>query len=494
MSSDYNYYLNQIKKDKNELGLQLCPKPLQEDPVFIQKALPYIHYNTISETLKDHEGLIKRAFILNFHNLEFFPKHIKENKEWAKYFVSQNGLSLKYLTKFQDDKEVCQKAINQTLLALPYIKHSLKDDNDLITRAIWEDAHIYLSLSLEKQKEHSFIEQVLFKDATLYFQFPSIIQKDEAVTLQALKAMKAKVHLNKLISYWDETHFNNKNIVLASIEKIEGFLAYVGDDIKKDEDVINKALSHNPMNLAFLSHDKQDNDTLVKFCVQSHGMSLQFASERLKADKKIVSIALNSSPGAMAYACHTLKNDLAFMQPLLEQKTYYYQYLSHELKENRALFEQIFQKDKEIFPYADIHFRSEAKYAKEAIYKNASLFEHVGDNLKNDMIFMTEFLDKKATFYQYLSYELKQDLALFEKYFKKDKTIFICSSEQIKNNPYYAYQALKTNTKFFDYLGSHLKKQMNQKKYDNTTLALLEKLQLESILEPHASKTKKVKI
>lgn len=495
MQSDYTYYLNQIKKDKSKQGLKSCPVSMREDPDFILKALPYIHYNTIPSIIADNEKLIKKAYSLDFYNVQFFSNFVRSDIKWAKYFVAQNGFALKYLQAFQNNEEICQMAINNNIASLAYVKNdSLKNNDEYIKRAIWEKPQVFLSLDEDKQKNPLFIEQALFKEPSLYFQLPIKMQKDEFTILQALKYIKPKEQLKKIMANFEEQHFDNKNIVLASIEKIDWFLNHASLRLKQDDEVIQKALARSPMNLEFLLPHYQDNIHIVRLCVENYGISIKFASERLKADKGMVHIALENAPLAMEYISSTLKNDLHFMLPLLEKKSYYYKHLSDELKQDRALFEKHFKLDVSVFSCAYEGFRNEAQYAIEAINKNNALFEHVGKRLKNDLSFMTPFLKKKAMFYQYLSYELKEDIELFEKYFKKDKTIYICSNEKIKNCAKYAHEAIKTNVKFFDYMGSELKKKLGQKKYDNTTLSLLEKIQLESILDVKPITSRKIKI
>ena len=145
-----------------------------------------------------------------------------------------------------------------------------------------------------------------------------------------------------VLSIASEELTKNQNFFLEILQKnkyIEGsILEYASDDLKNDNEIVQKAVVNNPHNLEHASEDLRNDKEIVLAAVRKDGKVLEFASEDLQNDKEIVLAAVKKDGELWDFASEDLRNDQEIVLAAMEKDCEAYQYVGNKLKEEDEEF------------------------------------------------------------------------------------------------------------------------------------------------------------
>ena len=170
------------------------------------------------------------------------------------------------------------------------------------------------------------------------------LQGDKDIALEAIRN-------GHHISYMSDELRDDRDVVLAAVDKDVWALSFASDRLKDDENIILEAIKINGTSIRFSSERIKNkfvnNKEIMLEIVKSRGWALKFASEKLKDDEDILLAAItdgeefdvnseNCKPLALKYTSQRLKEICGDENWVLNLKTWMqYENLNCQLlKEN----------------------------------------------------------------------------------------------------------------------------------------------------------------
>ena len=164
---------------------------------YLQNIMNLMSYKPCYRVLRQNKTL-KKEKIKDGMSISYYVN--MEREETLKK-VQNNGLLLKYLIEFRNDKEVVLKAVQNLGSSLYFASNELKNDKEVILKAVQQygDALNYTSDELKNDKE---------------------------VVLKAIQQ-----HASSLYYVSDELK-NDKEVVLKAVQKHGNALKYASNELK----------------------------------------------------------------------------------------------------------------------------------------------------------------------------------------------------------------------------------------------------------------------
>ena len=183
--------------------------------------------------------------------------------------------------------------------------------------------------------------------------------------------------------------FENKSNVEKTLSwtPIAG-IALSGCKLKRDKELISKAVNANGLCLAFADKRLQDDFDVVKSAVYQNGESLAFASSQLRDNKEIALIALRENWRAIKSLSSRLKNDLNLAAEAISIAASCFNHLSPSLRDDQDLLRIALSKRGDVI-----------KSASERLRGNKEMCRMALDKSSRNYLFMTRKIRKKEEFY-----------------------------------------------------------------------------------------------
>ena len=290
------------------------------------------------------EEFIKIICEGNKVNTQELPKEFLDNKELALKAVEQEPYSLKYFSDaLKDDEEVVKKAISQW-----YMNYNFKDINGNPLKCWSGTAIKYASPRLQK-KEDVILLAAKEADWRLWNALPCKIGEFPVDDELYFKAVILNPHL-----YISPRSFKDNKEFALKVCGVNGeALKDFSNEIKKDKDVIGVAVK---------------NDAFHAF---------KYMAEELKQDKKFILSLIKINTVAFRFCNEELKNNKKFVMAAIKENVQVFNELSEELKKDSEILEA---RDE-----AQPNITKAAKVASEWWVENmGSYYQNVG-NLFNSL-------------------------------------------------------------------------------------------------------------
>ncbi len=211
----------------------------------------------------------------------------RNNFDIVKAEVEKNGLMLGFASEeLKSNKAIVLAAVEQNGLALQFASERLRNDIDVIVPAINQNEMAIFIHGNSIEELYSYINDKFINSI-----FPNQILENQGEVRSKLSDLKIYTGSIANKFYYNFNTFPNtetlfeikKNLALHFVEN-RGDLAHLDEEFRNDRDVVLAAVNKN-------------------------GRFLEFASEELRNDRGVVLAALESNPLALEYASEGLRND-----------------------------------------------------------------------------------------------------------------------------------------------------------------------------------------
>jgi hypothetical protein len=237
------------------------------------------------------------------------------NEEDALDIVTRNGLELRNLERFKNNKNVVMTAVATNGMALIYASEFLKNDKDVVTNAIRQNggALTYASDAFKKDKHYA---TMAIQQNGIAICFTPFLPDRELCKL----ALKTNPHAFRCFKFYR----NDKELAMLAVSKhriINGnglMLEFVKDELNDDIDVVMAAVNSYGVALQYASDRLKDDETIVMAAIQQSVMALKYASPMLKQQKHIVMFAI-AHGNVVDYIDPIFNDDLVVIMAMLER-------------------------------------------------------------------------------------------------------------------------------------------------------------------------------
>lgn len=406
----------------------------------IKKDKKYLGLSLCPQYLQEDPKFVVKALNYGIH-YDFIPDIIRDNEEIIKKAFSLNIQNMKYFSEaILHDLKWAKYFVSENGLALEYLK-AFQHDSEIYEMARKQNNLSLVFAKNENNLDANYYLEALAKDSRLYFKLPEDIKTHEQILSNVLfKDPSIYFNLPKSLQ-------NQENVVLDTLKYL------------KDKTLLKKLLTN--LDNKFFNHFN-----IMSLAIEKSDDAFLLASEELKQNDKFILKSLLHNPMNLEYAPLKFKQDKKIVLECMNQYVV-------------------------SFKFADVSLQNDPEVATKAVLTMPTMISYVSQELKKDYSFMEPLLEKRPNLYKHLPQEMKDNKEIFEKYFNLDPNIFADACSTIRNNPIYAYDAIKFNPNLIDSLGLGLKKDMEGKVKKELVLTVLEKLKLECMINsPNVSRTK----
>ena len=292
-------------------------------------------------------------------------KRMKGGNKEAISIVSENGLALKTLDKFQTDPEVVFAAVSENGIALQFSK--------IMNKEIVLAAVANTGLSLEFAKEFQAEPEVVFVAVSndgLALEFATEFQADKKVVLLAVASNGNALQFAKVFQA-------DPHVVFTAIDEHGSALNYASEDLQESRDFILEAVSRNAR---VLMYSKFKADPGVVLAALNDESALNYASEELQANKTFILEAVSRNGLALKNA-ENFMDDEEVVLVAVTQNAMALNYASEELKKSREFILRAVYRNGLVLMYSEI---KDKEIVLAAVAQNRLAFEYA-DEFKKDV-------------------------------------------------------------------------------------------------------------
>ena len=124
---------------------------------------------------------------------------------------------------------------------------------------------------------------------------------------------------NYILKYTIKSLRNDKEVVLAAVQKNGRALQYASAELKADKEVVLAAVQQDGCALQYASAELKADKEVVLAAVQQDGDALYYASAELQADKEVVLAAVQQDGCAIGYASEAIQADKGVVMAAVQQ-------------------------------------------------------------------------------------------------------------------------------------------------------------------------------
>lgn len=318
-------------------------------------------FKNIVEDLYNNLDFILCAVEINGFLLQYIPNNFKNHKSIVLTAIVNysniksgqlgNESPLKYASEsLRNDMEVVLAAIQKDGRAISYASDNLKKNVDLVFESLKKGAGLryFTYLPFDLQTRENLL--LTLKNGGGYIDFiPIDLRSDKEILMFAIK------YYAKNLSQASAELKNDKEIVLAAVKSSGEVLEYVSDELRNDAEIVLAAVSQNGAALKFASEEMKNNREITitavsnKHCSLSNSYlpALAYVGNILKNDKDII---LKSFEGGlcskifeMELVPENLLNDKLFVLKLMKKDPmnfikYYWKILPTKMKNDLDIY------------------------------------------------------------------------------------------------------------------------------------------------------------
>jgi len=298
----------------------------------------------VSEWLKDDEEVVLTALANDGRSLEYVSQRLQDNKEVTLTALTNTGKAFEYTSqRLKNDAEVLLTAVSNVDLEYwdtiydmfeKTINDNLKDDSFLVN-AIKNNVPIlgilrsYYNIS-DKGK---WLDEIDNKDIILmaYQKFDGYNQLNyaskallsnksfalELINMDLIKKKRNSKNYRLCLKFFSDNLRNDKDVVAAATRKDLRELQYASKELQNDRDLIlNVPISEERKNayehiLAYVGERLKNDKEVVMDAIDKDGIySLDYAGEAICDDKEFMLLAIKKDKNALQFASKRLHQDL----------------------------------------------------------------------------------------------------------------------------------------------------------------------------------------
>ncbi|KAL9653717.1 hypothetical protein ABK040_014663 [Willaertia magna] len=395
-------------------NLMYAPDELKDDKELLWLAFYNLEY--IFEPLDKYNTIEQIILEAEENDINFIKLISEKMKRFCSHRVLENNPNYSYLQYASNDlKNDTQFILN--LFQLHNILHyfdvnfnSVKEIYLYITKMGRIESSInYLSTELKDDKE-LFLEIVKFKGSLLQ-QASERLRSDKEIIYHSFYNLS---YISKPLDYYNEA----KDVVLDAV-KINGYcLSYISKELKNNEEICKAAIEINYNNFSHTEYFHNKKDWYLK--ILPFFPRLYFASISLRKDKELVNKAIEYDPNNLKYVHPDLKKE----KDIIYKALFTAKYISEPIEYFKNFNDPIIEMAKDAllnhqnsFQLIPFGLRSDTDVA---LLLSPSYYSN---EMKDNKELMLKIVKKNGDHLQYASNRLKNDLDVLYEAFNQLKVI-----------------------------------------------------------------------
>lgn len=345
---------------------------------------------------------------MNMHSslgipLSLFPESLQKDKEILIAATHKNGFRTNPATIPEDLKENKKLLLAYILVApISITRTSLKNNRQFVLEAVRTNGDVYKHLSDAFKTEREIALESIKSRGLVMEDLPEEFKKDPEIALEAIKQ-------------------NGKAF------------QYIHPDLKKCQNMILAALSKYPSAFEFLENKNLNgNKDFMLLVLGLNGSLLKYASDNLKKDKEVVMKAVCQYGPALEFA-DLFNDDIQVVSAAIEEYFLAFEHASKNLKNNKTMGLAAVKKSWEVLHQLSDQLKDDEDIVLTCVKQYGGSLETASSRLKNDRQFILKAVEKWGT-YKHISHELKKDPEILIKALKVDPYAFQDTSDPLKND------------------------------------------------------------
>ena len=163
-------------------------------------------------------------------------RRLKNNPDFLLELLSTNGLELKNIYKYRDDKEFVERAVCSNKDAFNYASKSLKQDKDYLLNLVSKNAFVYKELEFGFDQDEDIARTAISTNALVYKDIHKDFKEREDLALLAVAGN------SYTYNFLSPTLKENKQVIFTALNQADAFTYYLYKDkipekLREDEKV-----------------------------------------------------------------------------------------------------------------------------------------------------------------------------------------------------------------------------------------------------------------
>jgi len=200
---------------------------------------------------------------------------------------------------------------------------------------------------------------------------------------------KRRGHANEGLEFADASLKKDRDIVMKAVTKNGKDLEFADASLQKDRNIVMAAVTQDGSALEFADASLQTSRDIVMAAVTRNGQALEFADAWCKSDPDIVMAAVITNGDALYYADPLLKEHRDIVLAAVTQDGSVLDFADEDLKKDPAIVLRAVTQDGRALEHVDVSLQKNYAIVLVAVTHQGWALQYAGDDLKkNDKIVM----------------------------------------------------------------------------------------------------------
>lgn len=166
-----------------------------------------------------------------------------DDYDLMKHAVSVNGELLKHATqRLQEDNEICLIALQQTGLALPYVKGSIREETETVTPLLLASECVLAGIPKQYCENPDIVMKAVLRDPTQLQHASDSLRADRNIVAAAILQEEKKDKVPSVVKWVSETLRDDKALMIHALKTNPQAYTYLSPRLRNDPDIL--AMEH----------------------------------------------------------------------------------------------------------------------------------------------------------------------------------------------------------------------------------------------------------
>lgn len=397
------------------------------------------------------------------------PEQLKDDRELTKIAISYNGHSLSYASdRLKDDKELVLLAFNNEANIYNDLSDKLKNDIEVIEGALhskYKDGFRDMPDWVRNNKDYALLAVATGGN----LQYVSENLKDDFDVVS--KAIK---NYPFAIQHASDRLKDNKEIGLIIAGSYGSAFSDLSDNLKNVPEIVLQSLTNNPSIYIYLNDDFKNNREYALLASKS-GSNLKSMPLKFQDDKEIVMNALKDSHYSFEYCSNRLREDIDVLKVYVKRNNWSnYKDLKDQLYNNKEKLMALCEFSGDLIQWANPQLRNDKELISKSVEYNGLSLMYASYDLRNDKDIASIAVKQNGYAIEYVGDDLYNDFELKLLAAAQNGKVLENYSFDLRNNKEIVLAAVKSNAISLDFASARLKddKEIALAAIENTSMAL----------------------
>lgn len=299
-----DFLLACIEFNGREFFEKFIPPELKNSYAFCLQAIACNSsvYASLPEKFKNQKQMILRAFTAPVYSSKDSPSR-KENAALFKLIPKE----------LQEDIPFVKDILRRNGLVLEYLSETIQDNWEWILIAVKNNYHAYQYASERQRKNSVLLLSLININSAVFEHAHGDLKKNKYALLKVLEKN------GRMYPFADPSLQSQRDVFVQAITMYGDVFANACDQFKNDLDLAFIGLATDPTVIKYLGEIPCNNEQFVSASVCKWFGSLGYASETLRKNPEIVLKAIRFDGAAFRYAHESLQENIDFVVKVLQE-------------------------------------------------------------------------------------------------------------------------------------------------------------------------------